>query len=173
MYLLIKNGTVVTAGDTYTADVEVDGERIVRIGQDLNPSNGDVRVIDASGKYLLPGGVDPHTHLDTPSQRTTTADDYHTGTIAAACGGTTTIVNFCFQEKGRGLNEVIDHFAKRAVGNAAVDYGFHAMISDLNESVFEEIASLPEVSPVSSCSWHTEARTWSMIAPLSARSQSH
>src|SRR5581483_11429568 len=137
MHLLIKNGTVVTAADTFVADVEVEGEHIVRIGQDLTAD--DARVIDATDRYVLPGGVDPHTHLDTPSQGTTTADDYLTGTIAAACGGTTTIVNFCFQQKGKGLNEVLDHFAARAAGKAVIDYGFHAMISDLTESVFDEI----------------------------------
>jgi dihydropyrimidinase len=143
MHLLIKNGTLVTAADTFTADLEVDGERIARIGEDLVASGDDARVIDAGGKYVFPGGVDPHTHLDTPSQGTTTADDYLTGTIAAACGGTTTIVNFCFQEKGKGLNDILDHFAQRALGKAAIDYGFHAMISDLTPSVFEEIAGLP------------------------------
>jgi dihydropyrimidinase len=142
MHLLIKNGTLVTAADTFMADVEVEGERIVRIGRALDTTE-DARVIDAAGKYLLPGGVDPHTHLDTPSQGTTTADDYLTGTVAAACGGTTCIVNFCFQEKGKGLNEILDHFAARALGKAAIDYGFHAMISDLTPTVFEEIAGLP------------------------------
>jgi len=142
MHLLIKNGTVVTAADTFVADVEVEGEHIVRIGQDLQTADS-ARIIDASGKYVLPGGVDPHTHLDTPSQGTTTADDYLTGTIAAACGGTTSIVNFCFQQKGKGLNEVLDHFAARAVDKTAIDYGFHAMISDLTDSVFDEIGGLP------------------------------
>jgi dihydropyrimidinase len=142
MHLLIKNGTVVTAADTFNADVLVDGERIVRIGQDLASDDADVRVIDASSKYVLPGGVDPHTHLDSPSQATTTADDYLTGTIAAACGGTTSIVNFCMQQKGKGLNEVLDHFAGRARDKAAIDYGFHAMINDLTPAIFEEIAGL-------------------------------
>jgi dihydropyrimidinase len=143
MHLLIKNGTVVTAADTFKADVLVDGERIVRIGQDL-PADGEaVRVIDASGKYVLPGGVDPHTHLDSPSQNTTTADDYLTGTIAAACGGTTSIINFCMQQKDKSLNAVLDHFAGRARNNAAIDYGLHAMINDLTPAVFEEIAGLP------------------------------
>ena len=117
MHLLVKNGTLVTAADTFKADVEVDGERIVRIGQNLDPSD-DARVIDASDRYVLPGGVDPHTHLDTPSQGTTTADDYLSGTIAAACGGTTTIVNFCFQEQGEGPLGLIDHYQGRARGQS-------------------------------------------------------
>jgi dihydropyrimidinase len=144
MQLLIKNGTVVTAADTFKADVMVDGERIVRIGQALSPDGEAVRVIDANGKYVLPGGVDPHTHLDSPSRGTTTADDYLTGTIAAACGGTTSIVNFCMQMKDKGLNHVLDHFSDRARDKAAIDYGFHAMINDLTPTVFEEIASLPD-----------------------------
>jgi dihydropyrimidinase len=144
MHLLIKNGTVVTAADTFAADVEVDGEHIVRLGQGLDVRGPDARIIDATGKYVLPGGVDPHTHLDSPSQDTVTADDYLTGTIAAACGGTTSLINFCFQQKGRGLNQILDHFAERAHGKAAIDYGFHGMINDLTPSVFDEIASLPE-----------------------------
>jgi dihydropyrimidinase len=141
--MLIKNGTVVTAADTFAADVEVDGERVVRLGQGLETRSPDAHVIDATGKYVLPGGVDPHTHLDSPSQNTVTADDYQTGTIAAACGGTTSLINFCFQQKGKGLNEILDHFAERARGKAAIDYGFHAMINDLTPSVFDEIATLP------------------------------
>ena len=124
MHLLVKNGTLVTAADTYKADIEVDGERIVRIGENLDPSD-DVRVIDATDRYVLPGGVDPHTHLDTPSQGTTTADDYLTGTIAAACGGTTTIVNFCFQEKGKGLNEILDP-QRRPARRSVVAHVAHA-----------------------------------------------
>jgi dihydropyrimidinase len=143
MYLLIKNGTVVTAADTFKADVMVDGEHVVRIGQNLTPDGEGFQVIDADGKYVMPGGVDPHTHLDSPSQGTTTADDYRTGTIAAACGGTTSIVNFCMQQKGKGLNDVLDYFADRARENAAIDYGFHAMINDLTPAIFEEIAGLP------------------------------
>ena len=142
MQLLIKNGTIATAADTFMADVEVSDERVVRIGQGLEAAPG-ARVIDATGKYVLPGGVDPHTHLDSPGQGTRTADDYLTGTIAAACGGTTSIVNFCFQERGMGLGDILDHYAGRAQGKAAIDYGFHAMISDLSESVLGEISTLP------------------------------
>jgi dihydropyrimidinase len=90
MDLVVKNGTVVTASDTYQADVGMAGEKIVEIGRDVVPDSG-MRVIDATGKYVLPGGVVPHTHLDTPSQGTNTADDYLSGTSAAACGGTTSM----------------------------------------------------------------------------------
>jgi len=104
MDLIINNGTVVTASDTYRADIGVRAEKIVQVGQAIQ-AEPHTRVINAEGKYVIPGGVDPHTHLDTPGQGTATADDYLTGTVAAACGGTTTIVNFCFQEKGKGLQD--------------------------------------------------------------------
>jgi dihydropyrimidinase len=142
MELVIKNGTLVTAADTYQADLRIAGEHIVQIGQDLVPDR-DARVLDATGKFVFPGGVDPHTHLETTAQGTTTADDYLTGTIAAACGGTTSIVNFCFQEKGKSLDDSLSHFTVSARDKAAIDYGFHAMISDLSEAVIEEIATLP------------------------------
>src|SRR5919202_2205933 len=142
MDLVIKNGTLVTASDTYLADLGIEGERIVQIGQDLTAPGA--RVIDAAGKYVLPGGVDPHTHLDSPSQGTSTADNFLSGTVAAACGGTTSLVNFCFQEKGKGLNDSLAGYADRAAGKAAIDYGFHAMISDFTEQVEQEIPSLPE-----------------------------
>ncbi len=143
MDLIVKHGTVVTASDTFSADVGVRGEKIVQIAQALEPGSG-TRVIDAAGKYVLPGGVDPHTHLDSPGQGTVTADDYLTGTIAAACGGTTTIVNFCFQEKGKGLREILDHYHHRAEGKAVVDYSFHSMIADLTDQVAAEIDTLPD-----------------------------
>jgi dihydropyrimidinase len=142
MDLVIKNGTLVTASDTYLADLGIEGERIVQIGRDLTAPGA--RVIDAAGKYVLPGGVDPHTHLDSPSQGTSTADNFLSGTVAAACGGTTSLVNFCFQEKGKGLNDSLARYADRAAGKAAIDYGFHAMISDFTEQVEQEIPSLPE-----------------------------
>jgi dihydropyrimidinase len=141
MPLLIKNGTLFTATDVFQADILADGEKIVQIGQSIPAQNG-TRVLDATGKYVFPGGIDPHTHLDSPSQGTRTADDYLTGTIAAACRGTTTIVNFCMQQKGEGLLDLIDHYRGRARDKAVIDYGFHAMISDLSESVLGEIDAL-------------------------------
>jgi dihydropyrimidinase len=142
MNLVVKNGTLVTATDTYLADLRIANEKIVQIGKDLSPEP-DARVLDAAGKLVFPGGVDPHTHLESTSQGTTTADDYLTGTIAAACGGTTSIVNFCFQEKGKSLDHSLSYFTVSARTQAAIDYGFHAMICDLTESVLDEIATLP------------------------------
>jgi dihydropyrimidinase len=143
MDVIVKNGTVVSASDTYQADIGVAGEHIAHIGQALE-AGPNTRVIDARGKYVIPGGVDPHTHLDSPSQGTYTRDDYLSGTIAAACGGTTSIVNFCFQEKGKGINDSLDYYHGRAEGKAVVDYGFHGMISDFNDVVVHDIPTLPE-----------------------------
>lgn len=143
MHLLIKNGTLVTATDTYPADIAIRDEKIVHIGRDLEPDAG-TRVLDAQGKLVLPGGIDPHTHLDTVGQGTVTADDYGSGTIAAACGGTTSIVNFCFQDPQKSLGELLTYYGERASAKAAIDYGFHAMISDLSDDVLREIPTLPE-----------------------------
>src|SRR6187401_128730 len=101
MSLLIKHGTIVTATDLYKGDVLVEGEKVSTIGSSLDmPAD---RVIDAKGKYLFPGGIDVHTHLDMPFGGTTSADDFQTGTIAAAHGGTTTVVDFAIQSFGEGL----------------------------------------------------------------------
>jgi dihydropyrimidinase len=142
MRSLIAGGTVVTAGRTHEADVLVDGGRIVEIGSDL-PA-GDAERIDAAGKYVLPGAVDVHTHLDTPFGKYTTVDDWRVGSIGAACGGTTTIVDFALQAKGQTLREAIDGWHAKAEGKAVVDYGFHAMIMDLTETVRREIPRLIE-----------------------------
>src|SRR5437764_7826374 len=106
MSLLIKNGRVITAVDDYFADVFVEGERITQIGASL-VVNAD-RTIDATGKLVIPGGIDPHTHFDMPFGGTTSADDFKSGTIAAAFGGTTTIVDFAIQTKGKSTLEGLD-----------------------------------------------------------------
>lgn len=142
MDLLVKNGTLVTATDTYKADIRGVGEKIVEIGYALDAEPG-ARIIDATDRYVMPAGVDPHTHLASPGQGTVTADDYATGTIAAACGGTTTIVNFCMQSKGDSLDDSLSRHFESAANRAVIDYGFHAMISDLSDAVLGEIATLP------------------------------
>jgi dihydropyrimidinase len=117
MSLLIKGGTIVTASDQYTGDVLVEGERISTIGSSLSmPAD---RVIDAVGKYVLPGGIDVHTHLDMPFGGTTSADDFESGTIAAAFGGTTTIVDFAIQYRGQTLHHALETWMKKAEGRAA------------------------------------------------------
>jgi dihydropyrimidinase len=139
---LFTHGTIVTASETYQADLLVDGERIAAIGRDL-PADG-ATVVDASDHYLLPGGIDVHTHLDMPFGGTTSADDFHTGHVAAAFGGTTTHVDFVIQPKGASLSQALDLWHEKATGKACVDYGFHIAITDLTPAVLAEIPRLPE-----------------------------
>mgnify|MGYP000999489532 CR=1 FL=1 len=144
MRTLIKDGTVVTAVDTYLADVWIENGVITAL---THPSqrpllgNAD-RTIDAAGKYVLPGGIDGHTHLDMPFGGTTSSDDFETGTIAAAHGGTTTIVDFAIQTKGHALREGLDTWHKKAEGKAAIDYGFHMITTDVNDSTLVEMGQL-------------------------------
>jgi dihydropyrimidinase len=135
--LLIRGGTVVTAADLYRGDVLVVDERIAAIGTSLEGAAD--RTLDASGKYVLPGGIDVHTHLDMPFGGTTSADDFESGTIAAAHGGTTSIVDFAIQYKGQTLRQAWEAWMKKAEGKAAIDYGFHMIITDLPESVEKEM----------------------------------
>ncbi len=140
MTILIKNGTVVTASDTYTGDVFIDGQRISMIGVDLDV-NAD-RVIDAQGRYVIPGGIDVHTHLDMPFGGTTSADDFETGTMAAAFGGTTSLVDFAIQYKGERLHDAWETWMQKAQGKAVIDYGFHMIMTDLNDETEKEMDSL-------------------------------
>ena len=129
---LIKDGTLVTAADTYQADLWIEDGRIVRISDKSQrgigaPGESDVQVIDASGHYLLPGGIDAHTHLDMPFGGTTSNDDFETGTRAAAFGGTTTIIDFAIQQKGGTMRQALDTWHQKAEGKACIDYGFHTL----------------------------------------------
>src|SRR2546429_3087690 len=133
MKTLIKNGTVVTATDQYKGDVLIEDEKITVIGTSLE-IHAD-RVIDASGRYVLPGGIDVHTHMDMPFGGATSADDFETGTRAAAFGGTTTIVDFAIQYRGQTLHHAWETWAKKAEGKAGVEYGFHMIITELNDQV--------------------------------------
>jgi dihydropyrimidinase len=142
MDTLIRNGLVVTASDVMRADVGIQAGKIVQIGGHMRPGDS-VRVIDADGAYVLPGGVDAHTHLDSPSQNSLTADDFLSGTIAAACGGTTAIVDFCFQQHGGTLAAALADWHHRAAGKAVIDYGFHIVVVDANEAVLAELGRLP------------------------------
>jgi len=138
--LLIKNGTIVTATDQYRGDVLVEGEKISTIGTSLTVVAD--RTIDATGKYVLPGGIDVHTHLDMPFGGTKSADDFETGTRAAAHGGTTTIVDFAIQYKGQTLHHAWETWMKKAEGNAVIDYGFHMIITELTDQAEEEMDAL-------------------------------
>jgi dihydropyrimidinase len=138
---IIQNGTVVTATDTFRGDVGITGEKISAIAQSLPPNNAS-RVIDASGKLVMPGGIDVHTHLDMPFGGTTSADDFASGTIAAAYGGTTTLIDFAIQYKGQTLRQAFETWMRKAEGKAAVDYAFHCIITDLGDAQLEEMGQL-------------------------------
>src|ERR1700754_1429940 len=133
MRTLIKGGTIVTAVDQYRGDVLVQDEKIELIGMSLDIQADTV--IDASGKYVLPGGIDVHTHMDMPFGGATSADDFETGTRAAAFGGTTTIVDFAIQYRGQTLHTAWETWAKKADGKAVIDYGFHMIITELTDQV--------------------------------------
>ncbi len=141
MRTIISGGLIGSSGGAYRADVAIEDGKIHQIGCDLAP--GD-HTIAAGECILLPGGVDVHTHLDAPSLGMVSADDFRSGTIAAACGGTTTIIDFCQQEHGKSLAAGIEKWDNKASGKAAIDYGYHMMVVDLTDSVFEELARLPQ-----------------------------
>jgi dihydropyrimidinase len=143
MSILIRGGRLVTAADDYVADVLVEGERVALIGADLEV-NAD-RTIDAAGRYVLPGCIDPHTHLDMPFGGTVTIDDFESGHGSAACGGTTCHVDFCIQGRGQTFAEALEGWHAKANGKALIDYGFHIAVTDLDEGgTLDELASLPE-----------------------------
>ena len=137
MSVLIKNGHIFTAVDSYVADILVDDGKIRTIGIDLTADAE--KTIDATGKYVIPGGIDPHTHLDFPFGGTVSSDDFSTGTIAAAVGGTTSIVDFVVQQRGQALAEALEIWHQKADGQAAIDYGFHMIIQDLPDSRLPEM----------------------------------
>ena len=140
MKVLIKNGHIFTAVDSYVADILLDDGKIRTIGIDLE-AQAD-KTIDATGKHVIPGGIDPHTHLDFPFGGTSTSDDFRTGTVAAAVGGTTSIVDFAVQQRGHSLSQGLEEWHKKADGRTAIDYGFHMIILDLPESRLPEVDDL-------------------------------
>ncbi|OLS35588.1 dihydropyrimidinase [Bacillus sp. MRMR6] len=137
MRKLIKNGIIVTASDTYQAEILIEDGKISQIGSNL--SSAGAEVIDAKGCYVFPGGIDPHTHLDMPFGGTVTKDDFETGTIAAAFGGTTTVIDFCLTNRGRPLKESIQTWHEKSKQKAVIDYGFHLMIAEINDDVLNEL----------------------------------
>jgi dihydropyrimidinase len=137
MKTLIRNGRVITAVDDYKADILIEGETVSTIGAKLDVE-ADV-VIDAGGKLVIPGGIDPHTHMELPFGGTESSDDFRTGTVAAAHGGTTTIIDFAVQYKGQALMEGVDNWHRKAEGKCAIDYGFHLITTELEDSQTEEL----------------------------------
>ena len=138
---VIRGGTVVTATDTYASDVGILGGRIATIGTGLPVENAG-QVIEAAGRMVMPGGIDVHTHLDMPFGGTTSSDDFETGTIAAAFGGTTTLIDFAIQYKGQTLRHAFETWMKKADGKAAIDYSFHCIITDLSGAQLDEMRQL-------------------------------
>ncbi len=138
---LIVNGTVATATDSFVADVAISGGKVVALGAEL-PRQNTSKIIDAKGKYVLPGGIDVHTHLDMPFGGTTSADDFETGTRAAAFGGTTTLIDFAIQYKGQSLRTAFDAWMAKAQPKAITDYAFHCIITDLPDARLSEMSAL-------------------------------
>jgi len=142
MTILISGGTVVSATGAKPADVLIAGERIAAVTEPgFSAAASGAQVIDASGKYVLPGGVDVHTHMEMPFGGTFSSDTFETGTRAAAWGGTTTIIDFAVQPKGTSLLAALDTWHGKADGNCAIDYGFHMIVSDVNETTLKEMAA--------------------------------
>jgi dihydropyrimidinase len=138
---IIQNGTIVTATDTYKSDLGITDGKITAIAASLSGENAS-KLIDAAGKMVLPGGIDAHTHLDMPFGGTTSADDFETGTRAAAFGGTTTLIDFAIQYKGQTLRQAFDTWMAKAESKAVSDYAFHCIITDLGDAQLEEMGAL-------------------------------
>ena len=139
--VLIQSGTIVNADATMKADLLIEGAVIKEIRAGIPASSAD-RVVDASGLLLLPGGIDAHTHLDMPFGGTQSADDFLTGTRAAAIGGTTTIVDFAVQARGTRMRTALDTWWKKAEGKACIDYGLHMIVTDLPDAGLEDMDDL-------------------------------
>jgi dihydropyrimidinase len=138
----IVGGTVVTASDTVEADVLIEGERVVGVVARNAAGPADAQKIDATGCYVIPGGIDAHTHLDMPFGGTTSADDFESGTRAAAHGGTTTIIDFAIQTKGGTLKQALDTWHAKAEGKACVDYAFHMIATDVPPPALREMGDI-------------------------------
>jgi len=136
--ILIRNGAVVTARDTTAADVLIEGGAIREVRPGIPPQAAE-KVIDATGMFVIPGGIDAHTHLDMPFGGTTSSDDFETGTRAAAFGGTTTIVDFAIQPRGTRMRDALDAWWKKAERRATIDYGLHMIVTDLGEAGLEDM----------------------------------
>ena len=147
MKILIKNGRVVTPRGTCAADVLIEGSRIAQVGEGLSESG--CNLYDAAGCLLFPGFIDAHTHLDMDNGVTVSSDDFETGTAAAVCGGTTTILDFATQDRGGTLAKALADWHAKADGKASCDYGFHMAITDWNDAVSREIDGMAQAGVTS------------------------
>ena len=138
MTKVIKGGTIVTAERSYRADILIEGERIAEIGENLR---GD-ETIDASDAYVMPGGIDPHVHLEMPFMGTSSADDFHSGTVAAASGGTTTVIDFCIPAPDGSMLDAWKDWDAKSKDKAVVDYAWHMCVTGWNERIFDEMAEV-------------------------------
>src|SRR5438552_346461 len=148
MSLLIKNGRIITADADQFADIFIEGETITAIGKNL-PVKAN-KEIDASGKLVFPGGIDPHVHLDMPFMGTFSSDNYETGTRAALFGGTTMVIDFVLQKQGNSLKAALDEWRSRSDNNCVGDYSFHMAVTDFNENTKKEIRGIIEKEGISS-----------------------
>ncbi len=148
MSLLIKNGRIITAADDYVADIYIENEKIVTIGKNLTVTAD--KVIDAKNKLVIPGGIDPHVHLDMPFMGTYSSDNYETGTRAALFGGTTMVIDFILQTQGKSLYAALNEWKGRSDGNAVGDYSFHMAVTDFNPSTQAEIKDMIEKEGITS-----------------------
>ena len=148
MSLLIKGGRIITAGEDYVADIFIEEEAITSIGKDLKMEADEV--LDASGMLVLPGGIDPHVHLDMPFMGTYSSDNYETGTRAALFGGTTTVIDFILQKQGNSLHAALNEWRSRSDNNCVGDYSFHIAVTDFNEETKKEVKTFIEEEGITS-----------------------
>lgn len=148
MSILIKNGRVITATDDYIADIYIEGEKVIAIGKNLSQQADTI--IDANGLLVIPGGIDPHVHLDMPFMGTYSSDNYETGTRAALFGGTTMVIDFILQTQGKSLQSALDEWKGRSDNNAVGDYSFHMAVTDFNKDTKKEIQGMIEKEGITS-----------------------
>ncbi len=148
MSLLIRNGRIITSSEDYIADIYTEGETIKAIGKNLSMKADEE--IDASGKMIFPGGIDPHVHLDMPFMGTFSSDNYETGTLAALHGGTTMVIDFILQTQGKSLRHALEQWQGRSNGNCYGDYSFHMAVTDFNDQTKEEVKEMIEKEGITS-----------------------
>jgi dihydropyrimidinase len=148
MSILIQNGRIITADSDQVADIFIEGEKIKTIGKNLSMQADET--IDASGKLVCPGGIDPHVHLDMPFMGTYSSDNYETGTRAALFGGTTMVIDFILQKQGNSLQDALDEWRSRSNGNCVGDYSFHMAVTDFNENTKKEVKHFVEEEGITS-----------------------